>query len=137
MKQIILTSIIAFISHNFYGQGNNLILDTVYYGSQTYYAGKDLRLGEGTGDNKSFAHIMIGPNTDSLRSLPQGYAKSIVKVDLVYKNDFGYVIIASEPRGLKETADRIYIKVEHALFNKELDITKRGDLQTAALTIQN
>ena len=135
MKQTLLAIGIA-ISFTASGQGNNLLLDTVHYARQTYYEGKQIRLGEGVKTDKTFAYVMIGRNVDSLKALPQGYARSLVTVELVYKNDFGYVIIASEPKGLKETDDLIYIKVEHALYNKELTPSKHEEFQGSPVARQ-
>jgi hypothetical protein len=105
--------------YNSEGQTVNLILDTIQYGDMKYYEGKRIRLGKGIAEANQFAHIKMGEHIDSLLPLPASFANQTLKVETVYKNEHGYVIVASAPENFKDVG-YILIRVEQALASHEL-----------------
>jgi hypothetical protein len=109
--------LLAFIQSS--AQTVNLVLDTLRFADAKYYEGQQIQLGNGTNATKDFTHIKTGKTIDSLISLPAAFANQTVTVEMVYKNDFGFVIVASTP-GKPNKQDYILIRVEQALSSREL-----------------
>jgi hypothetical protein len=118
MKQILLLLAI-YISSSAFAQNTILVLDTLHFANTKYYEGQKIRLGQGTNSTKDFSFISAGKKIDSLAPLPASFAMETLTIRLVYKNDFGYVIVASQaPDSDKD--GYILIRVEQALTSKEM-----------------
>ncbi len=96
----------------------NLVLDTLQFADTKYYEGQKIMLGSGSHSTKDFTHIKTGKHIDSLIPLPAAYANETLKVEMVFKNDFGFVIVASPENAARQQF--ILIRVEHALSSREL-----------------
>jgi hypothetical protein len=100
-------------------QNVNLVLDTISYKDVKFYEGQEIMLGKSFAGDSIFSNVMTGPKIDSLEVLPAAFANQPLKVALLYKNDFGYVIVASPPEGAS-LRKLIFIRVEQALSSREL-----------------
>ncbi len=101
------------------GQAQALVYDTIRLADATYYEGQKIQLGAGTSDSKNFSYINTGKSIDSLIALPAAWANETLTVEMLYRNEFGFVIVASPPHK-DENVPYILIRVEHALLSREL-----------------
>lgn len=113
---LLLTALLGYLDSR--GQNVNLVLDTIQYANIKYYEGQKIRLGQGTDEKKEFTHIKTGKNIDSLIPLPSFYANKTITIQMVYKNDHGFVIVAAPLENSENKV--ILIRVEQALSSKEL-----------------
>ena len=101
-------------------QNTILVLDTLQYAQTKYYEGQQISLGQGTHSSKDFSYVSAGKKIDSLAPLPASFAKETLTIQLVYKNDFGFVIVASPSSADPGKDGYILIRVKEALMSKEL-----------------
>lgn len=131
MKHILhILLLMAFVNTS--GQIVNTVYDTISVSDAIYYEGQKIQLGQGTNASKNFSYIQTGKTIDSLIPLPAAWANQVLTIEMVYQNEFGFVIVAS-PSQKSESAPYILIRVEHALLTKELMKPKAIPKDVAAL----
>src|SRR5687767_2606671 len=94
--------------------------DTLYYGINKYYEGKQVQLLYGSGDNKNFAFVYYGTGLSGVNQLGSGFSKNTLSVDKIYKAGGKFYIRGKLSEQGVQLGNKVFIDIEGAIDNKEI-----------------